>query len=198
MTRWVEQHTGLPFEEAIQRPENWRWLAESRRQPLSAIRDRVAKYGGGKAKGQLFHVRLIDALLHLMLPLLKSRQWSLCLTQGEDSFVCSNMPLAITWPVEHPSDKPPTFGDDAAILTFPLERHTALVAGLDEHYCVRHVGRAAVAETNSQTVLSLRTHRVQHAFVFAPAREFYCMGNDGLLQVSGGDFKLVSEPTGEG
>lgn len=195
MTRWVEQQTGVPFEEAIRDPESWTWLAEWLGRPLSDIRALVAEY---TEKAQLWHVRVIDALKHLMLPLLKSRQWSLCVSQSKDYVVCSSSPLGITWPLDHPSGRRPTLGDDRAILTFPLDRHTALVAGLDGHGCGRHVSRDAVAEINSQTVLSLRTHNVRHAFVFAPSREFYCMGHDGLLHASGADFTLVSEPTGDG
>jgi len=195
LTRWVEQRTRLPFEEAIRDPENWTWLAEWLGRPLSDIRALVAEY---TEKAQLWHVCVIDALKHSMLPLLKSRQWSLCVSHSKDYIVCSSTPLGITWPAKHPSSKRPTLGDDRAILTFPLDRHTALISGLDRHGSGLHVSRDAVAEINTQTALSLKTHAAQQSFVFAPAERFYCMGNDGLLQVSGADFTLVSAPTGEG
>jgi hypothetical protein len=192
MSRWVEQRTESPFEVAVQDPENWRWLGEWLGLPLPTVHDLVRTYAPG-TRTQLWHVLLIDVLLHSMLPLLKSRKWSLCVSQSDYYFVCSSTPLGITWPVGHPSDKRPTLGDEESILTFPLDRHTALVAGIDERCCVKHVGRDAVAEINNQTVLSLRTHAVQGGFVFAPAKEFYCMGNDGLLQVSGAGFTPVSD-----
>jgi len=192
MTRWVGSRTGLPFEEAIRDPESWTWLAQWLSQPLPAIYALVETCA---QKAQLWHVLVIDVLKHSILPLLKRRQWSLCVSQSKDYVVCSNSPLGITWPLDHPSGKRPTLGDDRAILTFPLDRHTALVAGLDGPGCGRHVSRDAVAQINSQTVLSLRTHAAQQSFVFAPADRFYCMGNDGLLDVSGTDFTLVSEPT---
>jgi hypothetical protein len=198
MTRWLEQHTGLPFEEAVQDPNNWGWLAEFLGLDPATVHGFVGRYAQGNAKTQLWPVLLIDVLVCLMLPLLKSRQWSLCFSHGEDHVVCSNTPLGIAWPLEHPSDKRPTLGDDAAILTFPFDRHTAFISGLDDHCCVRHVGRSAVAEINTQTVLSLKTHAVQPGFVFASAREFCCMGNEGLLQVTGADFALVEDPAGEG
>lgn len=191
MTCWVKQHTGLPFEEAVQDPENWRWLAECLGQPLPAIFALVGTYA---EKNQLWHTLVIDPLIRSMLPLLKSREWSLCVSQSEDYFVCSSSPLGITWSVGHPSNKNPTLGDEQAILTFPLCRYMALVAGLGEKGCGRYVSRNAVAEVNNQTLLSLRTHAVRHGFVFAPAREFYCMGNEGLLEVSGADFALVKDP----
>jgi len=192
MGHHIQQQTGLPVEKAVDDPENWRWLSEWLGQPLSAIHTVVMDHAGGEARTQLFHVCLIDVLRDLMRPLLKSRHWSLCVAR--DYVVCSSSPLGIAWPVGHPSSRRPKLGDEGATLTFPLDRHTALVSGLGDHCSVRHVCRSAVAQINSQTLRALETHAMWPPFAFAPAKQFYCMGNDGLLQVSGADSTLVGEP----
>ncbi len=135
----------------------------------------------------------IDPLVDSMLPLLRSRKWSLCSAEGEYGFVCSGSPVAVTWPEEHVSGEAATFGDAGAIVTFPLDRSTALVAGIHPHHGWGQVGKEAVAEVNSQTLLALKRNPGVQPFVFSSSGRFLCAGKDGLLQVIGTDFALVDE-----
>jgi hypothetical protein len=194
MTRWVEQHAGLPLEIAVEKPESWIWLAERLVVPLQAVMAAVGTCAGAGARTQAWHVLAIDVLKRMMLRILASKKWSLCVSQHGDAFVCSGSPLAVSWPEGHPSETPPRFADAEAVVTFPLDRSTALVAGLHLHHGWGPVGREAVAAVNSQTLLSLKASAGVQQFVFAPSKQFYCQGNSGLLEVIGTGFALVNEP----
>lgn len=167
MEAWVERKSSRPFEEALREPDAWQWLAEHRRQSLNEVVSEVKSYlsRGGDTR-QLWHVRMIDPLQTLLGGLLRARIWSLCVAPHAHPFICSDNPIGVALPLDFASNEEPTLGHQSAILTFPLDRHVAVVAGIYDQPGVSHVSEPAVAEINAQTLRWLTR------FAFSPSREF--------------------------
>jgi hypothetical protein len=191
---WVQKHTGLGIEQAVEDPANWRWLAElsERGQPSAEYLRLVCSAlsrtaSGGHAdqglppgemikrtgqqlaatydKVQFWHVAVMWALYPMLAADLRAKAWSLCLTDEVEPFVCSDRPVGVAWPEDEVTGAYPKYADPKTMVTFPLDRHSAVVAGLESE-CSVPIPQAAVAEVNAQTM------RGRPRFLFASSLRF--------------------------
>ncbi len=186
MKVWLEQRSGQSFEETVRDPNAWLWLSEWLKLPLDCVFTKIRQLMSNQSDNlQLWHVLVIDPLYKGFLKLLKERIWSLCIAPQGEQFVCTDNPVGAALPMDYITDENSTFGNPATILTFPLDRHAALVGGLYDFCCVEYVTNSAVVEINTQTL------RRAKRFAFAPSTEFSFAVSDGTIQKGEALLKLV-------
>jgi len=217
----VRQRTGSDLDQAVDSPEAWHWLSEylDKAQPdpgyLRLIAQALAdpplegcEYSGLSAgdvvagvsrhltstgaKSQFWHVSVMWPRYRMLAAELGKKNCSLCLADDTGSFVCSDSPVGAAWPDDWVAERDPKYADEGALVTFPLDRHTALVAGLDGNCDARRrVSKAAVAELNSQTM------RRATRFVFAPSKGFPFALPDGTTGAGRDVFELLNWQDGD-
>jgi len=191
MKSWLEHRSGQSFEETICDPRAWQWLSEYLKLSLDYVFTRIKQLVSGQNnKLQLWHVLMAPYLYEGFLKLLQERAWSLCIAPQGEQFVCTDNPVGAALPQNYVQDENPTFGNPSTILTFPLNRQTALVGGLYDGYIVAHVSVSAVTEVNTQTLRRVRR------FVFAPSANFRFILRDGTMQKGEALFELI-KPDGK-
>lgn len=183
MKAYVEKQTGKPFEEALLDQGAWQWLSECSGKPLDHVFADIKQSMSDKS--QLWHVLSIAPVHVMLLNILREKVWSLCIASQDCKLVCTDNPIGAAFPLDYASDASPAFGNPATILTFPLDRHAALVSGVYKSPCIAHVTDSAIAEINTRTLQ--RANR----FVFAPSTDFSFFLRDGTIQKGDSIFELI-------
>jgi hypothetical protein len=188
LERCVERKSGKPFEETLRDLDAWRWRSEWREVPLDRVIN-ILEYPATHQDyyAQAWHVWSIDPMSGLLLDLLKKKVWSLYIARPSCPFICSEHPVGMAFPPGYISseEEKPTLGNPAAVLTFPLDRHTALVGGLHDSCRVVYMSDSNIAAINWQTIL------LRERFVFAPSLDFLFAVPGGTIQKGEALFGLV-------
>jgi hypothetical protein len=215
--RWVRHRMGADLDQAVEEPGAWHWLPEYLDQAQVDLKyfdvvvrtlsgpalDGCQRSGlspgdvmagvsrhltGTSAKSQFWSVAIMWPWRQMLAAELAKKSWSLCLADGAGTFICSDSPVGVAWPEDLAEDGEPRYADEGVLVTLPLDRNTALVAGLDGPTGVRRVPEAAVAQVNSQTA------RRAARFVFTPSPGSPVALSDGTITSAEALVQLIGEP----
>jgi hypothetical protein len=175
LIRSLEDSTGLPFREAVARPESWRWIVDEEALGLGVeeVASLLRRKDCKKAHPQIWHFFSSMVLHDSFLRLMAERAWHLYVANEGADFVTCDDPVGIARvPGEMPY-RAPSFRERDTVISFPINRHAALAGSYDGRYYLPHDDRRIVAVVNTGSVM--RASRC----IYAPQDDFVCLKPNG-------------------
>ena len=111
----------------------------------------------------------------LVVDILLTRPWVLLVADGQDTFICSDHPVALTWTVPMPGPFPPGFGLPGTTVTVPLTSRLALLSQFEREEAVVMVERVTIADTNRRTAM------FADRFLCSAQPDFIWLKDDGAI-----------------
>jgi hypothetical protein len=196
----LEEDAGMPFEEALTRPESWdlilQWSGDMKMGlGQDELRRLLGDPGLRKTRPQYWHFLNTMRTLGDLLELLAKRRRDVYFSpeRGPD-FICSDNPFSLVHAPPVAPYRTPRLDEPGTVVTFPLHRRAALVGTFGDDN--------GIVEADAQAVKRINTSTIRSAFrsLYSPGEDFVWLGGDSasyfesLQRAKRGEFPFPVQP----